>query len=499
MSMRDRREARLRSGSAAALMLLWVAGNAAASNGMNAPGTGAVQLGMAGAGTAMASDAAATLRNPAAGAWLGDSRTAELGIAIPDGGYRAGPLGENSAFGLLDLKPGRNTSVTGVFPIPSFARNWRLDDQNAVGWGVSASGLKALSDGGAATLARGVPTLDARCDGDFGGGKPLSAISDPSGLCGRNGTTLGVDLTQVLVSAHWAYRLTPELAVGIAPVLAAQRIEVRGLGAFAAFSNFPDHTTNRGLDYSYGGGARFGMLWELGYGIGIGAAYQTKLYQTDFDKYRGAIIGGSLDFAPVINLGMQFHLIEGHRLLLDYEQVRYGDIRPLANQVEPQRFTDRCFVPRLITRNQENPPALDACLGAPRGPGFGWDTIDVYKIGYQGSHDRLTWRAGFSWGGNPVVRDQALSKIFAPAITDRHAAVGLSWKLSPRLDLGWALTYAIQNTIHERNAFSSATPTLLQGNLFSFDVGEDPADQTIDAHISVGQSQLSLTWNLGDE
>tara|TARA_R110000787_G_scaffold58980_2_gene133863 strand:- start:1019 stop:2515 length:1497 start_codon:yes stop_codon:yes gene_type:complete len=487
-----------RSRRTAGCVVLLLAVEAAASNGMNAPGTGAVQLGMAGAGTALASDASATLRNPAAGAWLGNTRTAELGIAIPDGGFRVGPLGENAPFGLLDLKPGRNTSVTGVFPIPSFARNWRRDDRTAVGWGVSASGLKALSEGGSATLARGLPTLDARCDGDFGGGQPLSALSDPSGLCGRSGTTLGVDLTQVLVSAHWAYRVLPSLSVGIAPVFAAQRIEVRGLGAFAAFSKFPERTTNRGFDYSYGGGARIGLLWELGHGIGIGAAYQTRLYQTEFEKYRGAIIGGSLDFAPVLNLGLQFHVIDGHRLFLDYEQVRYGDIRPLANQVEPQRFTDNCFVPRLFTRNFESPPALDACLGASGGPGFGWDTIDVYKIGYQGEHDRLTWRAGLSWGGNPVVRDQTLPKIFAPAITDRHAALGLSWKLSPQLELGWALIYAIKNTIRESNTFSNATPTALQGELLSFDVSRDPADQTIDTHISVWQSQFSLTWSLGE-
>lgn len=483
---------------AIAALLMLTCCNATASNGMNAAGIGSVQLGMAGAGTALASEAAATLRNPAAGVWLGNMRTAEIGIAVPDGGYRAGAVGPNASFGLLDLQPGRNTSVTGAFSLPAFARNWRIDDRTAWGWGVSASGLKALSDGGTAIFARGVPTLDARCDGDFGGGQPLSVTADPSRLCGYNGTKLGVDLTQALISAHWAYRVAPSFSVGIGPVLAAQRIEIHGLGAFAAFSNLPDRTTNRGFDYAYGGGARLGFLWEVVPGFGIGAAYQTKLWQTAFEKYRGAIIGGSLDFAPVINLGVQLHLMKGHRLFLDYEQVRYGDIKPLANQVSPQRFTDGCFVPRLFTRNQPDPPDLDACLGAPDGPGFGWDTIEVYKIGYQGHRDRLTWRAGFSWGGNPVVRGQALSKVFAPAVTDRHAALGFSWRLSPQLELGGALIYAIRNRTRERNSFSNATPMLAQGSLISFDVGADENDQVIESHLSVWQSQISLTWFLKD-
>ena len=492
-----RRTWRPQIGHAVGMSLLWLAGDVLASNGMSAPGTGAVQLGMAGAGTALAADASATLRNPAAGAWLGNSRTAELGIAIPDGGYRAGPRGDNAPLGLLDVTPGRATSVTGVFPIPSFARNWQLNDRTAVGWGFSASGLKALSKAGSATLARGVPIFEARCDGTFGGGQPLSARTDLTRLCGAGATTLGVDLTQLLVSAHWARMVLPGLSVGIAPVIAGQRIELKGLGAFATFSNFQDRTTDRGFDYAYGGGARIGVLWDTGYGIGFGAAYQTRLYQTDFDKYRGAIIGGSLDFAPTLNLGMQVHLRDGHRLFVDYEQVRYGDVRPLANRVEPQRFTDGCFVPRLISRNLPNPPALGACLGAHDGPGFGWDTINVYKIGYQGSRNRLSWRAGYSWGGNPVVPDQVLPKIFAPAITDRHAALGLSWRFSSQLELGWALIYAIKNTTRETNTLSSARLTLFQGEPLSFDVGKDPADQTVDTHISVWQSQFSMTWHLG--
>jgi long-chain fatty acid transport protein len=469
---------------------------AAAANGMNSIGTGTAQLGVAGAGTAMALDASATMRNPAAGAWLGNVMTAELGVVVPEGGYRAGSVGENASIGLLNISPGYDRSISGVFPVPSYARNWRLSEQVAVGWSVSASGLNAFSKRGSATLARGIPVFEARCEGGFGGGQPQSPVTDLSSLCGHQAATVGVDLAQVLISGHWALRVTPDLSVGIAPVLAVQRIHIGGVGAFAAFSNFPDQTSDNGFDISYGGGARIGLLWKLGNRVSLGGAYQSRLYQTEFDKYRGSIIGGSLDVAPVINLGLQFRVMENHRLLLDYEQIRYSEIKPLANRVEPQPFTDNCFVPRLLVRSLPNSPSLDGCLGGPSGPGFGWHTVSVYKFGYQGQSGRLIWRAGYSWGGNPIEKDQVLPTVFAPAITDKHATVGFSWQLTPRLNLGFALIRSVKNRVRAQNTYSNATPVILGGALIRLDVGADDGDQFITNQLSAWQSQFSISLAL---
>lgn len=479
----------------ASLLVMVPSLQARSANGMNAPGNGTVQLGMAGAGTAMAEDASATLRNPAAGAWLASSRSFDLGIAIPDGGFRASELGANSPFGLIDLAPGQSTSVTGVFPVPSFARNWRINDQFAAGWGLTASGLATESGGSTATLARGVPGFDARCNGTFGGGQPLSAATDLLRLCGRSQDKLGVGLMQVLISGHGAYRISPTLSIGVAPVVALQLLKVKGLGAFAAFSNEPDRVTDNGNDFSYGGGIRVGLLWEALPSVGIGLAYQSRIYTTEFNRYRGTIIGGSLDFAPTLNIGLQIHAAPQQRLLFDIEHIAYSSIRPLANTVDSQRFTDSCFVPRLIGRSLPNPPALDGCLGSPNGPGFGWHGITVYKFGYQGRNGRLSYRAGYSFGGNPVISDQALPAAFAPAITDQHASVGLSWRWSQRLSLNWALIYSVANHMRVRNALSNATPTVLQNEtLVGFRVDEDPNDQVIDAYLSVWQSQFGLAW-----
>lgn len=467
------------------------------ANGMVAPGSGTTQLGLAGAGTAMAQDAAAALRNPAAGAWMGDAMTADLGVVIPVGGYEAGAVGPGSITGLLEITPGRNTSVTGVFPSPAFARNWRLNDRHAWGLGVTAAGLKALSRGNSAAVARGIPGFEARCDGDFGGGDALAGTIDTSGFCGRSGSALGVDLTQILVSAHWAYQPRPDISLGLAPVFAFQRLNVRGIGAFADFSNYPDKTTDNKSDLSYGGGLRLGLLWEITSGVGLGMAYQSRIYTSEFDRYRGVIIGGALDFAPIYNLGLQIHVARGHRLLLDVEHIRYADIKPLGNRVDPQRFTDGCFVPRLLTRSLPDVPPLDACLGGPDGPGFGWQNITVYKLGYQVQRGRLTLRAGYSFGGNPVGDDQTLSAAFAPAVTDQHAAIGLSWALTPKLTFSWALMDAMPNRVRSRNALSNVNPQALgDSTLAGFKVEPDPQDQMIESHLSVWQSQFGLTWTI---
>ncbi len=476
-----------------AVLMLALAMPGWAANGINAPGYGAAQLGLAGAGTAMAENTFASLRNPAAGVWLESGASFDLGIALPVGETSVGAVGPSSRFGLIDVEPGRYTSVSGVFPLPSYARNWRYSDRTAFGWGITASGLKSMTKGDSAALARGLPGFDARCEGSFGGGAPLSGTSDLLGLCGNGDAPLGVDLTQVLLSGHYAYRITDSLSVGAAAVLAAQRALLRGLGAFAAFSNEPARTTDNGFDFSYGGGLRLGVLWEIADGVGVGAAWQSRLRQTEFDRYRGSIVGGSLDIASTLNVGLQVHPAEGHRVLFDLERIAFGDVKPFGSQVDPQRFSDECFIPRLLIRS-DNPSELPACLGGDAGPGFGWGDVTVYKLGYQARFGAVTWRAGFSWGGNPVNDGQTLTRFLAPAISDRHASLGLSWRRSGGAVVDVALVHAPEQRTRERNVFSNAQLSLLDGALLGYRVDSDPQDQAFESSMRVWELHVSYSW-----
>lgn len=479
--------------SVVSLLSVFASFSGLTANGMTAPGHGAAQLGRAGAGTAMAEDSFAILRNPAAAAWLESGAAYDLGIAVPDGGTTVGAVGNNSQFGLIDISPGQYQPISGVYPIPAYARNWRIDDRTAIGWGVTASGMKSITANGSAALARGLPTFDANCQGSFGGGEPVPGRPDIMGLCGNSGTKLGVDLTQFLISMHFSRRVHHGLSIGISPVLAAQRILIRGLGAFSAFSNSPQSTTDNGFDLSYGGGLRLGVLWELGNGVGIGAAYQTRLYQSTFDRYEGVVIDGSIDFAPILNLGAHFHFRPGHRLLIDLEHIEYSQVTPLAQRVDPQRFSDECFIPRVLSRS-ERPAPLAACLGGRTGPGFGWRNVTVHKLGYEADLGRWRVRAGFSWVGNPVVAGQTLSKFYAPAITDQHASVGLSFNRRNGSEIQLALVHALKNSSRERNIFSNAQLTALNGNPVGYVIEPDGQDQFLESSLSAWELHMTFSW-----
>jgi long-chain fatty acid transport protein len=42
-------------------------------------------------------------------------------------------------------------------------------------------------------------------------------------------------------------------------------------------------------------------------------------------------------------------------------------------------------------------------MGADNGPGFGWDDVDVWKLGVEYKHNKQwTFRAGYSHADNPI-------------------------------------------------------------------------------------------------
>jgi long-chain fatty acid transport protein len=452
--------------------------------------TGAVQNGLAGAGTAAATDAFSTVRNPAAGARLDTQLALGLDIGLPDGSVRAGDPGTGP--GVFSFSAHSQQSVSGVLPGPQFAYNRRLTPRSAWGLSLSVAGLAVDAGEGSATFAGSIPAISAHCEGLLGGGRPLPGSPDRLGLCGDGRSSLKLQLAQAFLAADYAYTLDHGLSLGLAPVLAIQALRFDGFKALAHFSNDPAATSDRGHELSWGFGGRLGLLWQLTDTLAVGAAYQTRIRMSDSDRYAGLLPGAALDVPSSLHGGIALGAAAGQRLLLDVEYIRYEDSRPLSNPVDAPRLTEQCLLPRLarlaIPLAPDTGPS-PACFGGAQGPGLGWRNLTVYKAGYESTQGPLRLRLGYAQSRRPMAADQALPSMVAPATSRRHLAAGLSWTASTRWGIDLVLQRALPEAVEGRNPLSQVQ---LQLQSPPVEAGTDDSDQRLRSELDLWQFGLGL-------
>lgn len=402
------------SAATAAVCCFCLAGSPAfATNGYFANGQGTVSKGMAGAGVALGDGPLATAQNPALGLQIGNTGGGDVIFFMPDRETEIGPG--------VPLAPGTYESENPLFLIGSAGFNWVVRDDTAVG-------LLFYGNGG------------------------MNTEYDPSPLSfGVGSSPLGVDLAQAFLALNVSYRLIDGLTIGVSPVLAVQAFEAEGLQAFGGMSATPGAVTNNGHDYSWGGGLRVGALWEPLPWLSLGAAYQTKMWMTKFDDYRGLFAeGGDFDIPAQVSSGITVRPIPSVAVLLEHQRIFYGDVPAIANS--------------------GNIPPL---LGSDGGPGFGWKDMDVFRIAVQWqATENLRLRTGFSHATEFTDSDEVLFNVLAPATIENHASVGASWRWTEKLDLHFAYTYAFENDITGNPAFiGGAQPATLRMDQHEVSVG----------------------------
>jgi len=245
----------------------------------------------------------------------------------------------------------------------------------------------------------------------------------------------GIDLKQMFIGISYSRQLNDEHSIGIEPMLAIQAFSAEGLEPFRMFSLHPDDVTNNGTDISYGGGLRVGWLWRANEQLKIGASYQTKVWMTDFDDYKGLFADeGNFDIPANLDLGFSYQFGSDWTFAFGYQRIWYSDVPALGNK------SDLVFKPG------------STILGTKDGLGFGWDDVDVYKFGLQWEYDpRLTLRAGYSYATDAFDGSQALFNILAPAVTKHHFTGGFGWKLDKENEINVAFLYAPQESISGTN------------------------------------------------
>jgi long-chain fatty acid transport protein len=418
-----------------------IAGPALATNGYFAHGYGLKAKGMGGASTAMAQDSLGGATNPASMVWVGDRIDFGGDIFMPKrDSERSGALPPGSTLnGFID-------SDRTAFLVPEFGYNRMISSDMSLGVSVYGNG--------------GLNTTYPQ--GNFNCGQGPANI-----LCGSG--ELGVDLMQLIVAPTVAYKLNAQHAVGVSLLLGYQRFKASGLQAFAGtpgFSTDAASVTNNGYSASTGVGLRLGYQGRVSDMLTLGASYAPKMKMGKFDKYKGLFAeAGGFDIPSHYSVGVAFMATPAVTVAVDFGRINYSDAKSVNN---PSSQAFNCFG-----------GDASACLGGANGPGFGWQNINVFKLGVAWAMSpTLTLRAGYNKGDNPITPADVTFNILAPGVMKAHYTAGFTYALDKDSEITGALMVAPRQDIAGSSLFNALFGPGAGGN----------------EKIGMKQSSIGLGW-----
>ncbi|MDH3559576.1 MAG: outer membrane protein transport protein [Gammaproteobacteria bacterium] len=428
---------------------LSVAGMASATTGYFGLGYGAKAMGLAGAVVSNPQDSATVAVNPA-------------GIT---------EVGERVDVGLRFFNPNReavlNTSVLGanfdvdddsrrdLFLIPNFGFNIQLRDNLWFGFNNYGNG------GMNSTYDRNLYDEAFVVLGAFGQGGAAAAAQVPEGTttpglvsagqlpkASDNVGKLGVDLAQAIFAPTLALKVNNKNSLGASLLIGVQRFSARGLGNFQCFTttvasnpgsnpscafgvaDLPStKLTDNNSDWSFGAGVRIGWLGEVHPNVTLGASVSSKIYMSEFDDYAELFAEqGDFDIPANFTLGATFQATPKLKVSLDYQRILYEGVNSISNVGPVASLAGPTIGPG------------SGPLGADNGLGFGWEDINIYRLAAEYDHnDQWTFRAGFSMNDQPIRDSQVLFNFLAPAVIEKHATVGFTYR--PDKQSEWSFAY----------------------------------------------------------
>lgn len=238
----------------------------------------------------------------------------------------------------------------------------------------------------------------------------------------------GVDLSQAFVTGSLAYKVSERHSLGVGVTYVYQRFEAKGIQNFSAMSSDGDAVSNKGQDSSNGWGLKLGWQGQVTDTLTLGASWSSRINTDSFNKYRGLFAEqGGFDVPENYGVGFAWQINPQWTLAGDWERIEYSDVRSVGNSLSL-------------------PPA--SWLGDNNGAGFGWDDIDVYKLGViYAASDRLTLRAGVSHADQPVPSSQTFMNILAPGVIQDHVSLGATWDISPEQSISVSYTRALEEKV----------------------------------------------------
>jgi long-chain fatty acid transport protein len=381
---------------------------ASATDGYFSLAYGTQNKGMAGAGIAWYKNSLIN-GNPASLVKLGGQYQFGVNMFNPNREYTVTGAKSNMP-GTFGLAPGTVESDNKMFFMPTFGANWLLNEK-------SSFSVALYGNGGMNT--------------DYA---PKNGV----GTFGAPDKKTGVDLGQMFLNLSYAYQVTEKHSFGITAIAAYQYFEAKGLEQFGNFgmSSAPTKLTDNGHDNAYGVGFKLGYLGQLSEKLSIGASYQTMVYMSEFEDYSGLFAEqGDFDIPSTWTVGLAYQANENWVFAADYKRIDYTDIASVSNKMN---FTSQ--------------------LGNDNGSGFGWEDINVIKVGaeYAGI-DTWTLRAGYSHCDQPIQKSEVLFNILAPGVMCDHITLGCSKELNEKGNaLHFAVVYAPECSVKGPNKMDTA-------------------------------------------
>ncbi len=385
-----------------------IATDAFATEGYFTHGAGARNKAMGGAGVADGRDATALIVNPAG--MVGNGTELDVAISF------FSPKRKFTGAGGPGFTPnGTVESTENFFAIPNIAFVKAIDDTSS--WGVSIA-----ANGGMNSDYRDVvnPTCQALANPPT---PPAQRVPFDNGVfCGGNA---GINLSQALISVGYAKQMG-NFKIGIAPILGYQMFEGNGLAAFGGVTSAPTKLTNNGTSTSTGFGGKIGVEFALSEQFRIAGVYQTKISMGEFKEYAGLFAdGGDFDIPSNFQIGISADVTPDFTINADFRHIKYSDAGSVSN-------SSRTPLP----------------FGSVDGPGFGWQDIDVFKVGAEWrANDQWTLRGGYAHNQQPISPDHVTLNILAPGVVTDHFTAGGEFKVNERQSFEFGVMYAPTDSV----------------------------------------------------
>ncbi len=390
-----------------------------AQSGHIMQGVGAVNMSMGGAATAQPLDiSGATQWNPAALSTF-NSKIIKLDVGLF---FSSPELSSSLPVGAMwqadQFYPGQPISPAvsgtteddrGMSPMPALAMIWGKEGSKhtfgASAFGISGFGVTFPQDNNAPSDAQGNPNPD------FNPMANSNPVNYPQAARGFG--HIESDYMLLQVGLTYAYELSDKFSIGIQP-----NIDYAALELAPSPLSSPDFTPPAGApgDKGYpttdkasaiGFGAQFGLFYDSGFGLKLGASYKTIQKFSEFE-FKNTYLDGSsapdqafqMDYPAILSLGFGYSTGDVD-LAFDFRRVDYENTEGFAETGWTQTGSVA---------------------------GFGWENISIISAGLQyKGFDKLPLRFGYTYSSNPIPEEVAFFNVPATAIIKNAYQFGLSY------------------------------------------------------------------------